>query len=106
MNISKLKKLQLLKLIELKSITTEFCDKYSKMLTDYSVTQTTGQQLMEMTPSQKENFEYMVSEIGVVFYAIEGTANEAGVRLVGYLDKNCKITTGDGTKEKPYTITK
>lgn len=57
MNISKLKKLQLLKLIELKSITSEFCDKYAKMLTDYSVIQTTSQQLMEMTPSQKENFE-------------------------------------------------
>ena len=57
MNINKLKKLQLLKLIELKSITSEFCDKYAKMLTDYSVIQTTGQQLMEMTPSQKENFE-------------------------------------------------
>ena len=57
MNISKLKKNQLLKLIELRSITSEFCDKYSKMLTDYSVVQTTSQQLMEMTPSQKENFE-------------------------------------------------
>lgn len=57
MNISKLKKNQLLKLIELRSITSEFCDKYAKMLTDYSVIQTTSQQLMEMTPSQKENFE-------------------------------------------------
>ena len=57
MNINKLKKLQLTKLIELKSITSEFCDKYAKMLTDYSVIQTTSQQLMEMTPSQKENFE-------------------------------------------------
>lgn len=57
MNINKLHKLTLSKLIELKSITTEFCDKYAKMLTDYSVTQTTGQQLMGMTPSQKENFE-------------------------------------------------
>ena len=57
MNINKLKKLQLLKLIELKSIASEFCDKYSKMLMDYSVTQTTGQQLIDMTPSQKENFE-------------------------------------------------
>lgn len=57
MNINKLKKLQLLKLIELKSITSEFCDKYAKMLTDYSVIQTTSQQLMEMTPAQKENFE-------------------------------------------------
>ena len=57
MNINKLKKLQLSKLIELKSITSDFCDKYSKMLTDYSVIQTTSQQLMEMTPSQKENFE-------------------------------------------------
>lgn len=57
MNINKLKKLQLLKLIELKSITSEFCDKYAKMLTDYSVIQTTSQQLMEMTPSQKEIFE-------------------------------------------------
>ena len=59
-----------------------------------------------MNSSKEEDRRYMVSEIGVVFYAIEGTANEAGVRLVGYLDKNCKITTGDGTKEKPYTITK
>ena len=57
MNINKLKKLQLLNLIELRSITSEFCDKYAKMLTDYSVIQTTSQQLMEMTPSQKENFE-------------------------------------------------
>ena len=57
MNISKLKKLQLPKLIELKSITSESCDKYAKMLTDYSVIQTTSQQLMEMTPSQKENVE-------------------------------------------------
>lgn len=57
MNINKLKKIQLLKLIELKSITSEFCDKYAKMLTDYSVIQTTSQQLMEMTPSQKEIFE-------------------------------------------------
>lgn len=57
MNINKLKKLQLPKLIELRSITAEFCDKYSKMLTDYSVIQTTGQQLMDMTPSQKENFK-------------------------------------------------
>lgn len=57
MNINKLKKFQLLKLIELKSITSEFCDKYAKMLTDYSVIQTTSQQLMEMTPSQKEIFE-------------------------------------------------
>ena len=57
MNINKLKKLQLLKLIELKSISSEFCDKYAKMLTDYSVIQTTSQQLMEMTPSQKEIFE-------------------------------------------------
>lgn len=57
MNINKLHKLTLSKLIELKSITSEFCDKYAKMLTDYSVIQTTSQQLMEMTPSQKENFE-------------------------------------------------
>lgn len=55
--MNKLKRLQLAKLIELKSITSEFCDKYAKMLTDYSVIQTTSQQLMEMTPSQKENFE-------------------------------------------------
>lgn len=57
MNINKLKRLTLSKLIELKSITSEFCDKYSKMLTDYSVTQTSSQQIMEMTPSKKENFE-------------------------------------------------
>lgn len=59
-----------------------------------------------MNSSQEEGREYKVSEIGVVYYdkIIDGTT--AGVRVVGYLDKNCKIVSGKGTKESPYKIAK
>lgn len=74
MNINKLKKLQLPKLIELRSITSEFCDKYANMLTDYSVINTTSQQLMNMTVSQQENFDKRVKFtelLGAIDNAIE-----------------------------------
>lgn len=85
MNINKLKKLQLLKLIELKSITSEFCDKYAKMLTDYSVIQTTSQQLMEMTPSQKEIFEKR-RKLSELLGAIDNIIEEKLLHI--YDDKN------------------
>lgn len=59
-----------------------------------------------MNSSQKEDIEYMVSEIGVVYYDVIYDTNKAGTRVVGYLDKNCKIVSGKGTKEKPYKIAK
>lgn len=59
-----------------------------------------------MNSSQEDYRVYMVSEIGVVYYAIEGTPTETGTRIVGYLDKNCQIVQGEGTVDKPYKITK
>lgn len=85
MNINKLKKLQLLKLIELKSITSEFCDKYAKMLTDYSVIQTTSQQLMEMTPSQKEIFEKR-RKLSELLGAIDNIIEEKLIKLYNEKD--------------------
>lgn len=56
--------------------------------------------------SQKENFEYMVSEIGVIYYDAPIEVESAGTRVTGYLNKDCKIVSGNGTKEKPYKIAK
>ena len=59
-----------------------------------------------MNSSNEEYRRYIVSEIGVVFYQKEGTPTDAGTRIVGYLDKNCQIVQGQGTKDNPYKITK
>lgn len=56
--------------------------------------------------SQKENFEYMVSEIGVIYYDEPIEEENAGTRVVGYLNKDCKIVSGKGTEERPYKIAK
>ena len=56
--------------------------------------------------SQKENFEYMVSEIGVIYYNEPIEEESAGTRVVGYLNKDCKIVSGKGTEERPYKIAK
>ena len=56
--------------------------------------------------SQQENIEYMVSSIGIIYYEGIPDTNKAGTRVTGYLDKNCKIVSGNGTKEKPYKIAK
>lgn len=59
-----------------------------------------------MNSSSEEFRRYIVSEIGVVFYQKEGTPTDAGTRIVGYLDKDCQIVQGKGTKDNPYKITK
>ncbi len=59
-----------------------------------------------MNSSSEEFRRYIVSEIGVVFYQKEGTPTDAGTRIVGYLDKDCQIVQGQGTKDNPYKITK
>ncbi len=56
--------------------------------------------------SQKENFEYMVSEIGVIYYDDPIEVESAGTRVTGYLNKDCKIVSGKGTEERPYKIAK
>lgn len=54
--------------------------------------------------SQEKERKYLVSEIGVIFYEDVVDVSSAGVRAVGYFNKNCKIISGEGTKEKPYKI--
>lgn len=56
--------------------------------------------------SQQENFEYMVSEIGVIYYDEPIEEESAGTRVTGYLNKDCKIVSGKGTEERPYKIAK
>ena len=58
-----------------------------------------------MNSSEEDYRRYMVAELGSVFYDTN-IPFESGVRLVGYLDKKCQITGGQGTKEDPYTIAK
>lgn len=57
-----------------------------------------------MNSSQEKTREYMVSVAGVVYYSDVMDATEGGTRVVGYLDKKCKVVSGEGTKEKPYKI--
>lgn len=57
-----------------------------------------------MNSSQEKERKYLVSEIGVIFYEDVVDVSSAGVRAVGYFNKNCKIISGEGTKEKPYKI--
>jgi len=50
--------------------------------------------------------KYAVSNIGTVYYTDLDDTTTSQVRVVGYLNKKCKITGGFGTKEKPYKIKK
>lgn len=59
-----------------------------------------------MNSSQREDLEYMVSSIGIVYYEGIPDTNTAGTRVVGYLNKDCKIVSGKGTEERPYKIAK
>ncbi len=56
--------------------------------------------------SQKEDIVYMISTIGVIYYDSVPSDNGAEVRVVGYLNKNCKIVSGKGTLDSPYKIAK
>lgn len=59
-----------------------------------------------MNSSQQEDITYMISAIGVIYYNGVPDTNTAGTRVIGYLDKNCKIVSGKGTEERPYKIAK
>ena len=57
--------------------------------------------------SSKNKNEYnAVSDIGVVMYGPASTQYNYGIKPVGYLNKNCFITSGKGTITNPYVISK
>lgn len=56
--------------------------------------------------SRAQYTKAVISDIGVVMYGILYDYDEYGVRPVGYLNKNCVIVRGEGTRDNPYVITK
>ena len=56
--------------------------------------------------SRAQYTKAVISDIGVVMYGILYDYDEYGVRPVGYLNKNCVIVGGEGTRDNPYVITK
>ena len=59
-----------------------------------------------LNSSQSQDVVYMISPIGVVYNTGVPDSNTAGIRVIGYLNKNCKIVSGKGTEERPYKIAK
>ena len=56
--------------------------------------------------SKDVNIKSSVSDIGVVLFENNTTNYDFGIRPVIYLNKNCRITSGYGTKQKPFVINK
>lgn len=56
--------------------------------------------------SREQYRKYMISDNGVVYYDLLSDQTTSYVRIVGYLNKDCKILSGSGTKENPYQIVK
>lgn len=57
--------------------------------------------------SSKSKSEFPgVSDIGVVMYGNASVDYTYGIRPVGYLNKDCIITSGNGTKDNPFVISK
>ena len=59
-----------------------------------------------LNSSQNQDVVYMISPIGAVYNTGVPDSNTAGIRVIGYLNKNCKIVSGKGTEERPYKIAK
>lgn len=59
-----------------------------------------------LNSSLEENRKYFISNNGVVFYDLSTDSYTTYIRPVGYLHKNCKITSGNGTIDSPYKIKK
>ena len=59
-----------------------------------------------LNSSLEENRKYFISNNGVVFYDLSTDSYTTYIRPVGYLHKNCKIISGDGTIDSPYKIKK
>lgn len=56
--------------------------------------------------SKTQYVKYVVSDNGTVYYTNLVDDFEAGVKLIGYLNKNCTIKSGKGTLSDPYEIAK
>lgn len=56
--------------------------------------------------SKTQYIKYVVSDNGTVYYTDLGDDFSAGIKLIGYLNKNCSIKSGDGTLINPYVIVK
>ena len=59
-----------------------------------------------LNSSQSQDVVYMISPIGAVYNTGVPDSNTAGIRVIGYLNKNCKIVSGKGTEERPYKLAK
>ena len=58
------------------------------------------------TSSNTNGYIYIVSPINVIYYNKLDNYMESGMRIVGYLNKNASILSGNGTIDKPYVLTK
>lgn len=58
------------------------------------------------TSSNTEGNMYVVSPINVIYYNKLTKDTYSGVIIVGYLNKNVSILSGNGTLDKPYILTK
>lgn len=58
------------------------------------------------TSSNTEGNIYVVSPINVIYYDEMDNYMQAGMRVVGYLNKNTSILSGNGTLNNPYILTK
>ena len=56
--------------------------------------------------SKNDNLKLGISKTGVAVYDEYGLTTEYGVRPVVYLNKDCIISSGSGTKNRPFLITK
>ncbi len=56
--------------------------------------------------SKEENRLYTLLVGGVVNYDYSASNTKAGIKPIVYLDKNCSIVSGKGTKGDPYKIAK
>lgn len=56
--------------------------------------------------SEEELRKYLVSNIDVIYYNKIPNSEKAGIRVVGYLDKDVTVLSGKGTKNNPYVLEK
>ena len=59
-----------------------------------------------MNSSKSSSERPAMSDIGAVEYGMFSLNGSFGIRPVGYLNKDCTITNGKGTKDNPFMITK
>ncbi len=56
--------------------------------------------------SEEELRKYLVSNIDVIYYNSVPNSEKAGIRVIGYLDKDVTVLSGKGTKTNPYVLEK